>query len=74
MLSGIFQNGNNHFFIQLTAFKYVFQVFGDGRNFYIKKIRHFRLAEPNGFTPEDRVYPDRAVRCLVKDDLGFVGL
>ena len=36
MPRGVFQNGNNHFFIQFTRFKNVFQMFTDCRYAHIK--------------------------------------
>ena len=40
MLGGYFHSGNNHFFVQFTLFKYVFQMFANGRHLHIKQCRH----------------------------------
>ena len=55
MRSGYFHFGNNHIFIQLTFFKYVFQMFVYSRNSNIKKLCHSLLSEPDSLIMDDSI-------------------
>ena len=54
--SGYFHFGKDHFFIQFTFGKDVFQMFADGRRLYAKQLGHALLRKPNCFVFNDGVY------------------
>jgi hypothetical protein len=69
VLSGCFQNGNNHFFRQFTTVKNIFQMLGNGRNAHAKQFRHAFLRQPDALVTEQHFHFDRTAGCGVEQEL-----
>lgn len=70
MPSGMFQNGTNHFFFQLSGLEDVFQVLANGWTLYSEKFGDLILSQPDGFVVQNALHLYLAIRRGVEQKIG----